>query len=115
MRGAKTAGPCTSSAFRIEPTASPSPDADSTPFRSRRTVTKFAVLDLLASLSELTAAQVAQRLHTSLEASGMSLLRLTKSRPVSRERENGVYIYTLTAEGHARLTYLGGRARGRTE
>jgi DNA-binding transcriptional ArsR family regulator len=102
-------------ATTTRPTASSSPDADSTPFPSRRKVTKLAVLNLLASLPELTAAQAAQRLHTSLEASGMSLLRLTKSRLVYRERENGVYIYTLTAGGHARLTYLVRRARGRPE
>ncbi len=45
----------------------------------------------------------------------MSLLRLTQSSLAFRERENGVYIYTLTARGHARLTYLARRARGRTE
>jgi len=45
----------------------------------------------------------------------MILLRLTQAGLVFREQENGVFIYTLTAKGHARRTYLVERTGAGTE
>jgi len=96
--------------FSTQTTPSVSPYADSTPSASRITVTKFDVLNLLATLPELSAAQVAARLRISPEASGMILLRLTQGGLALREVMNGVYVYTLTAKGHGRHAYLARRA-----
>jgi predicted ArsR family transcriptional regulator len=79
------------------------------------TVTKLDVLSLLASLAGLSAAEVADRLRISPEASGMLLLRLTRAGLLVRELEHGVFVYTLTAKGHARRTYLAHRTDARTE
>jgi hypothetical protein len=76
---------------------------------------KLDVLSLLASLPGLSAAEVADRLSTSLEASGMLLLRLTRAGLLGREPEHGVFIYTLTPKGYARRTYLAHRTMGHTE
>lgn len=79
------------------------------------TVTKLDVLSLLASLPGLSAGEVADRLRISPEASGMLLLRLTRAGLLVREPEHGVFVYTLTAKGHARRTYLAHRTDARTE
>jgi DNA-binding transcriptional ArsR family regulator len=79
------------------------------------TVTKLDVLSLLASLPGLSAAEVADRLRISPEASGMLLLRLTRAGLLDREPEHGVFVYTLTAKGRARRTYLAHRTDARTE
>ena len=78
-------------------------------------VTKLDVLSLLASLPGLAAADVASRFRISPEASGMLLLRLTRAGLLTREPERGVFVYTLTAKGHARHTYLAHRIGARTE
>jgi len=93
--------------FSTRTTSSAPPRAeDHPPSPSRITVTKLDVLNLLAILPELNAAQVAARLRISPEASGMILLRLTQSGLALREAMNGAYVYTLTAKGHARHAYL---------
>jgi DNA-binding transcriptional ArsR family regulator len=74
-------------------------------------ITKLQVLDLLALLSDLNAAQVAERLRTSPEASGMILLRLTRGGLVFRQREDGVFAYRLTSKGRARHEYLTRRTK----
>jgi DNA-binding transcriptional ArsR family regulator len=74
-------------------------------------ITKLHVLDVLAVLSDLNAAQVAERLRTSPEASGMILLRLTRSGLVLRQREDGVFAYRLTSKGRARREYLARRTK----
>jgi DNA-binding transcriptional ArsR family regulator len=79
------------------------------------TVTKLDVLSLLASLPGLSAAEAADRLRISPEASGMLLLRLTRAGLLVREPEDGVFVYTLTAKGHARRIYLAHRTDARTE
>jgi DNA-binding transcriptional ArsR family regulator len=79
------------------------------------TVTKLDVLSLLASLPGLCAAEAADRLRISPEASGMLLLRLTRAGLLAREPEDGVFVYTLTAKGHARRIYLARRTDARTE
>jgi Mn-dependent DtxR family transcriptional regulator len=78
-------------------------------------VTKLDVLRLLASLPGLGAAQTAERLRISPEASGMLLLRLARAGLLIREPEHGVFVYRLTAKGHARHTYLAHRTDARTE
>lgn len=89
------------------------PDNSASPSRTK--ATKLDVLRLLVSLPELNAAQVADRLHVSPEASGMLLLRLTRAGLLLRELEEGVFVYMLTAKGHARHTFLARRAATRTE
>ncbi len=79
------------------------------------TVTKLDVLGLLASLPGLSAAEVADRLSISPEASSMLLLRLTRAWLLVREPEHGVFVYTLTPKGHARRTYLAHRTKAHTE
>jgi DNA-binding IclR family transcriptional regulator len=79
------------------------------------TVTKLDVLSLLASLPGLSAAEVADRLRISPEASGMLLLRLTRAGLLARESEHGVFVYTLTTKGHARRIYLAHRTDARPE
>ena len=74
-------------------------------------ITKLQVLDLLVLLSDLNAAQIAERLRTSPEASGMILLRLTRGGLVLRHQEDGVFAYRLTSKGRARHKYLTTRAK----
>ena len=82
---------------------------------SRTKATKLDVLRLLASLPGLNAAQVADRLRVSPEASGMLLLRLMRGGLLLRDLEHGVFVYTLTAKGHARYTFLAHRPESSTE
>lgn len=74
-------------------------------------ITKLHVLDVLAVLSDLNAAQIAERLRTSPEASGMILLRMTRSGLVLRQHDDGVFAYRLTSKGRARHEYLARRAK----
>jgi DNA-binding transcriptional ArsR family regulator len=83
--------------------------------RSRTKATKLDVLRLLASLPGLNAAQVADRLRVSPEASGMLLLRLMRAGLLLRDLEHRVFVYTLTAKGHARYTFLAHRPESPTE
>ncbi len=78
-------------------------------------ITKLQILDLLALLSDLNAAQVAERLRTSPKASGMILLRLTRGGLVLRQQEDGVFTYRLTSKGRARHEYLARRAKASGE
>lgn len=73
-------------------------------------ITKLHVLEVLAVLSDLNAAQIAERLRSSPEASGMILLRLTRVGLVLRHQEDGVFAYRLTSKGRARHKYLTTRA-----
>jgi DNA-binding IclR family transcriptional regulator len=69
-------------------------------------MTKIEVLDLFASLGELSASEISERLEVPLEASCMMLLRLTRQKLLARERVDGVFIYRRTPKGEARLAYL---------
>jgi DNA-binding transcriptional ArsR family regulator len=82
---------------------------------ARTKITKLDILRLLASLPGLNAAQVADRLRVSPEASGMLLLRLMRAGLLLRDLEHGVFVYTMTAKGHARYTFLAHRPESPTE
>ena len=78
-------------------------------------ITKLHVLEVLTVLSDLNAAQIAERLRSSPEASGMILLRLSRGGLVLRHQEDGVFAYRLTAKGRARHKYLTTRAKAGAE
>ncbi len=82
---------------------------------SRTKATKLDVLHLLASLPGLNAAQVADRLRISSEASGMLLLRLMRAGLLLRGLERDAFVYMLTAKGHARYTFLAHRSEASAE
>lgn len=73
---------------------------------------KLAILNLLEETPDLDAATVAERLGCSLEAAGMSLVRLMRQGLLRREfdPDDGVFFYSLTAKGRARRSYLSGGA-----
>jgi hypothetical protein len=103
-----------SRASAAQSTGSGSSNSSKTTVSARITITKFDVLRLLTSLPGLNAAQVADRLRVSPEASGMLLLRLMRAGLLFRDSEHGVFVYTLTAKGHARYTFLARRRRAST-
>jgi len=70
-------------------------------------MTKLEVLNRLAAARDLTAGALARQLETtSLEASGMMLLRLMRQGLVVRELDAGIFVYNLTPKGHARRAFL---------
>ena len=69
-------------------------------------MTKLDVLNRLATARDLTVGALAEELRTSLEASGMMLLRLQRQGLVERELDAGIFIYNLTPKGHARRAFL---------
>jgi len=69
-------------------------------------MTKLEVLNRLAAACNLTAGALARQLETSMEASGMMLIRLMRQGLVVRELDAGIFIYNLTPKGHARRTFL---------
>ena len=103
-----------SHASAAQSTGSGSGNSNKTVFARIKT-TKFDVLRLLTSLPGLNAAQVADRFRVSPEASGMLLLRLMRAGLLFRDFEEGVFVYTLTAKGHARYTFLANRPEASTE
>lgn len=72
---------------------------------------KLELLNLLEHTADLDAAAVADRLGCSVEAAGMSLLRLFRQGLLRREfdPDDGVFFYNLTSKGRARQRYLSGR------
>ena len=74
---------------------------------------KMAILEHLAQASEATAADVASALGVTLAASGVGLLRLVRAGLASRtlDLDRGVFYYTLTPKGRARLDYLSSEPR----
>jgi len=69
-------------------------------------MTKLEVLNRLAAACDLTAGALARQLETSMEASGMMLIRLMRQGLVVRELDAGIFIYNLTPKGHARRVFL---------
>ncbi len=69
-------------------------------------MTKLEVLNRLAAACDLTAGALARQLETSMEASGMMLIRLMRQGLVVRELDAGIFIYNLTPKGHARRAFL---------
>jgi len=69
-------------------------------------MTKLEVLNRLAAARDLTAGALARQLETSMEASGMMLIRLMRQGLVVRELDAGIFIYNLTPKGHARRAFL---------
>jgi len=69
-------------------------------------MTKLEVLNRLAAACNLTAGALARQLETSMEASGMMLIRLMRQGLVVRELDAGIFIYNLTPKGHARRAFL---------
>ena len=72
-------------------------------------MTKRDVLNLLASAHDLTAGAIARQLQTSMEASGMMLIRLMRQGLLVRELDDGIFIYNLTPKGDARRVFLNTR------
>ena len=72
-------------------------------------VTKRDVLNLLASAHDLTASTIARQSRTSMEASGMMLIRLMRQGLLVRELDAGIFIYNLTPKGNARRVFLNTR------
>jgi len=69
-------------------------------------MTKLDALNRLAAARDLTAGTLAGQLRTSIEASGMMLIRLMRQGLVEREVDAGIFIYNLTPKGHARRVFL---------
>jgi Mn-dependent DtxR family transcriptional regulator len=69
-------------------------------------VTKLDALNRLATSHDLTAGALAEELGTSMEASGMMLIRLLRQGLVERELDAGIFMYNLTPKGHARCVFL---------
>ena len=69
-------------------------------------MTKLEVLNRLAAACNLTAGALARQLETSMEASGMMLIRLMRQGLVVRELDAGIFIYNLTPKGNARRVFL---------
>jgi len=78
-----------------------------------KTMDKVALLMYLAQVPDAPASEVADELAVSLPATGMGLLRLWRSGLVSRALDvtHGVYYYSITPKGRARVQYLSSRAR----
>ena len=72
-------------------------------------MTKLDALNRLATARDLTAGTLAEELRTSMEASGMMLIRLMRQGLVERELDAGLFIYNLTPKGHARRVFLNTR------
>ena len=69
---------------------------------------KLKILAYLATVTDATAADVADALGATLPAAGMALLRLNRSGLVQRafDPSRGSHYYALTPRGVARLNYL---------
>ncbi len=69
---------------------------------------KLDILEYLARVPDATADDVGRALGLSPPASGMALLRLTRSGLVSRalDPRDHRYYFSLTAQGRARLDFL---------
>ncbi len=74
---------------------------------------KVALLKYLARVPDAPASEVADALAAALSATGMGLLRLCRSGLASRAVDvtEGVYYYSITPKGRARVQYLSSRAR----
>jgi DNA-binding MarR family transcriptional regulator len=74
---------------------------------------KIAILRYLAQVPDARATEVANALTGSLPAAGMALLRLVRSGLASRALDltAGVYYYSITPKGRARVQYLSLRVR----
>lgn len=74
---------------------------------------KVEILRYLAQVPDAPASEVADALATSLPAIGMGLLRLWRSGLASRAFDvtQGVYYYSITPKGRARVQYLSSRGR----
>ena len=75
-------------------------------------MTKLDVLTLLASARDLDAGAMSRQLRTSVEASGMMLMRLMRQGLVVRELDDAIFVYQLTAKGDERRAYLTTRTPG---
>lgn len=73
---------------------------------------KVAILTYLAQVPDAPASGVADVLAASLPATGMGLLRLVRSGLAARALDvtQGIYYYTITPKGRARVQYLSSRA-----
>ena len=74
---------------------------------------KLAILTYLAQVPDAPTLEVAGALAASLPATGMGLLRLVRSGLASRALDfsRGVYYYSITPKGRARVQYLSARGR----
>ena len=78
-------------------------------------MTKQQLLTLLVRHSDLAAASVADELGGTHAAAGMLVLRLNRQGLIQRtfDPDDGIYFYSLTPKGRARLAYLTQRAPAR--
>src|SRR5207245_625613 len=76
------------------------------------TMDKVEILRHLVQVPDAPASELASALAASLPAMGMGLLRLVRSGLASRALDvnRGVYYYSITPKGRARVQYLSSRS-----